>query len=165
MLFAHCTSSGKILLADLPWNEVIDRVERSGGLVARTPKSMTSLETLSGELAEVREQGWARNRGEADVGVSGVAVPVHSPDGNTIAALGVSVASERFDGVVRLHLRLIQKVARQLEKAIADEIALASHESVNHVDYPTVPPMKVEQPTARSREPRPRHSGTAPVTA
>ncbi|MEV7431866.1 IclR family transcriptional regulator [Nocardioides sp. NPDC092400] len=153
MLFAHCTASGKVLLADLPWDEVVDRVERGGGLVARTQHSITSFDVLREELALVREQGWGTNREEADPGVSGVAVAVRQPDGRPIAALSVSMARERFDGLVRLHLPLIRKIARRLEKAIAEEIALAEREEIREVDYPEVRPLAVERstkPTAAS---------------
>ena len=157
MLFAHCTGSGKVLLADLPWDEVVDRVERGGGLVARTQHSITSFEALREELAVVREQGWGANREEADPGVSGVAVPVRQPDGRPIAALAVSMARERFDGLVRLHLPLIRKVARELEKAIADEIA--ERVEVRQVDYPEV------RPLAAGRSPKPAGSPPRPVAA
>ncbi|WP_164775119.1 IclR family transcriptional regulator [Nocardioides pantholopis] len=139
MLVAHCSASGKVLLADLPWDEVVDRVERGGGLVARTPNSITSFEALRDELTLVGDRGWGANREEADLGVSGVAVAVRQPDGRPVAALSVSVARERFDGLVQLHLPLIRKVARQLEKAIADEIALAAHEDPREVDSDASP--------------------------
>lgn len=141
MLFAHCSASGKVLLADLPWDEVLDRVDRSGGLVARTPHSITTYDGLVSELDEAREAGWASNREEADIGVSGVAVPIRQPDGRAFAALAVSCASERYDGLVRLHLGLIQKIARQLERAIAAEI-LMERELVEFVDYPPVPTIR-----------------------
>jgi len=49
-------------------------------------------------------------------------VPIRSPDGRALAALGVSAASERMDAFQRMHGRLLHKMASKLERAIADDL-------------------------------------------
>lgn len=72
---AHCTSTGKALLAQLSETE-LHRLLPSKRLETVMPRSIASRTALERELSLVREQGYATNREESEEGVASVAVPV-----------------------------------------------------------------------------------------
>jgi IclR family pca regulon transcriptional regulator len=81
---------GKVLLANLPDREreqLIGELE----LTKRGPKSITSKKGLRAELQQVREDGLALGDEELGPGVRTIAAPVHGPDGDVIAAVGIPV--------------------------------------------------------------------------
>ncbi|MFF0105913.1 IclR family transcriptional regulator [Streptomyces hirsutus] len=114
----YCTASGKVLLADLPWPEVVDRVSREE-FNARTPSTITDLVVLRRQLQDVKNRGVGYNVEEADPGVCGLASPVVGADGRAIAALGVSVTSERFTDFRERYERLLVRSARELSAKVA----------------------------------------------
>jgi IclR family acetate operon transcriptional repressor len=86
-VYCHCTGVGKAVLAQLPDStvrEIVDRV----GMPPATDASITDLEVLIAELKTIRDQGFAVDEGEQEVGVRCFAVPV--PDAPTPTALSVS---------------------------------------------------------------------------
>jgi IclR family transcriptional regulator, KDG regulon repressor len=112
---AHCTALGKIMLAALP----VDQFERyltRADLKAFTPKSITAVEPLRREVAEVRRTGLAIDDGEFDAEVRCVAVPVRDFSGQAIGAIGVS------GPVWRLSIEALQKRARVV-RAAADRLS------------------------------------------
>ncbi|MGH2598466.1 MAG: IclR family transcriptional regulator [Dehalococcoidia bacterium] len=91
---AHLSAAGKVLLAHLPEEEV-ERFCRTG-LAGATQHTITSPDRLREELAEIRRQGFAINRGEWHPDACGVAVPVLDATGYAIAAIGVACPASRF---------------------------------------------------------------------
>lgn len=91
---AYATGLGKALLSDLPDDEVIRRV-RSSPLQRFTDATITDVEVLLGELAGVRERGYARDNGEYTEGVFCIAAPIRSSGGRAVAAMSVSVPHVR----------------------------------------------------------------------
>jgi IclR family transcriptional regulator, KDG regulon repressor len=91
---AHCSAAGKVLLAHLPDEEV----ERfcCAGLTSATQHTITSPERLREELAEIRRQGFAINRGEWQLEACGIAAPVLDHTGHAVAAIGVACPALRF---------------------------------------------------------------------
>jgi DNA-binding IclR family transcriptional regulator len=92
---AHATSSGKILLSDLPPAAVLQLL--GGQLAPFTAKTITDGAALAAELADVRRLGWACVCEELEVGLNAVAAPVRDSSGNVIAALSVSGPAYRLD--------------------------------------------------------------------
>jgi len=90
---AYCVSSGKVLLAFQP-ADVVNKVCSS--LQSFTDQTVNTAEDLQAQLAEIRESGYAFNRGEWTVRVRGVAAPIRDATGNVIAAVGISVPAERL---------------------------------------------------------------------
>lgn len=90
---AHCTGVGKALLAQLRDEEVLALLRRTG-MPAQTARTHTDPDALLVELVEVREQGWAVDDAEQEVGVRCVAVPV--PGSPALTALSVSGPSGRI---------------------------------------------------------------------
>jgi len=90
---AHCTGVGKALLSQLPDEQVLELLRRTG-MPARTPRTHTDPHALIAELHEIREQGWAVDDAEQEVGVRCVAVPVLGAPAR--AAVSVSGPSGRI---------------------------------------------------------------------
>lgn len=83
----HSGAAGKTLLAYLPKDEVDRRV--GGGLARYTPRTITDAARLRTELARIRRQGWAQDKGEYSPNVHAFAAPILDHDGNVVAALSV----------------------------------------------------------------------------
>lgn len=92
---AHCTSTGKVLLANLPpetRRELLD----AAGLPAHTAFTITDRGRLEEELETVRRRGWAENVNESEMGVSSVAAPIRDAAGRVVAAISVAGPGPRF---------------------------------------------------------------------
>jgi IclR family transcriptional regulator, acetate operon repressor len=90
----HARANGKVLLAFAP-DEVRDVYLRSHPLVPLTSATICDARRLERELAQIRDRGYAYDEEEYAVGVCCVAAPVMQ-NGHMIAALGISVPTERF---------------------------------------------------------------------
>ncbi|WP_220504662.1 IclR family transcriptional regulator [Microbispora sp. H13382] len=91
----HATSSGKVLLACVERQRRADLL-RAAGLRRHTPNTVTSVEDLERELAEVREHGYALSLEELEVGLNALAAPVRSFHGEVVAAISASGPTYRF---------------------------------------------------------------------
>lgn len=91
---AHASSMGRVLLAALP----PDRLEaylRQAQFRAYTRFTLDSPSELRRRLDEAGRQGWSCARGEIDEAITGISVPLMSLDGRTLAAMHVSINTER----------------------------------------------------------------------
>ena len=85
----YCTGAGKAILAFLPEEEqkrILDNTE----FIIYTSTTIRSRQELEKELAEIRSQGYAEDRGEAEIGLWCVAVPIFGQDGNPVGAISVA---------------------------------------------------------------------------
>lgn len=89
---AHCMANGKALLALMSDAAVVRLLGE--GLAAPTARSITHMDTLLAELAEVRRSGFAYDREELADGISAVAVGIAT--GARHYAVSVVVPSQRF---------------------------------------------------------------------
>ncbi len=92
---AHCTSTGKLLLAFLP----PDRLEvtlRGWRLARKTPFTVPDTRALRTALETVRQQGWAENISESELGVASIAAPIRNGRGEVIAAVSVAGPVQRL---------------------------------------------------------------------
>lgn len=92
---AYCISTGKVLLAYASPDYVKHRV--APNLVQYTEHTHGTLESLSKELARVRENGYAVNRGEWRTELSGVAAPVQDSARRVVAAIGICGLTNSLD--------------------------------------------------------------------
>jgi IclR family transcriptional regulator, pca regulon regulatory protein len=92
---AYCSAIGRVLLASLPPEEAARRV-RAMQRVALTPKTVHRAEEVLALVRQCREQGWAGNDGELELGVRSMAVPVIDREGQTVGGLSISVRAERM---------------------------------------------------------------------
>lgn len=117
-LFAHCTASGKVLLADLPWAEVRQRIS-GPDLAARTSRSLRDEAALHEELGRVRDSGVGYNMGESDVGVGAMAVPIRDEDGRAVAALGITALLSDFPAFRERYEPMLKTMGQALGRRLA----------------------------------------------
>lgn len=86
---AHCTALGKVILAALRPEQLERFIERAD-FKPMTSKSITEIEPLRREIAEVRRVGMAFDDGEFDPELRCVAVPVRDFTNQVIGAIGIS---------------------------------------------------------------------------
>ena len=86
---AYCTAVGKAILAYLPESQV-ESIVRKHGLKAMTANTITSFLELKGELAAIRDQGYAIDNEEIEEGVRCVGCVVRDFSGGPVAAISVS---------------------------------------------------------------------------
>jgi DNA-binding IclR family transcriptional regulator len=110
---AHCTSTGKALLAELSDGELLQLFPEED-LVRLTPRSIATRTALLQALAQVRAHGYARSEEEAEEGVTSVAVALHSTRSPRLA-VNASVPVSRMSG------ELLESVLRHLTEA-AEEL-------------------------------------------
>lgn len=108
---AHTTGLGKVLLSELPAAELDQRL---GGvrLERFTANTITDQAKLRAELQRIHERGYGEDREEYVVGCRCIAMPIHDPSGQAIAAMSVSVPTPRFN----------QRFAKQVRVALTDTL-------------------------------------------
>jgi DNA-binding IclR family transcriptional regulator len=96
---AHCTSTGKLLLAFLKPAE-LERRLTGYTLEAKTPSTITDHVVLREKLERIRERGYATNLNESEIGIASIAAPIRDATGEVVAAISVAGALPRFEGPV-----------------------------------------------------------------
>ena len=95
----HCTSQGKIILANRPASEVGALLRRKE-LYAYTDATVTDAQALLQELPALKRAGYAEERQEYRLGLQSVAAPIFDNRGDCSYAIGVicmaTVSEERF---------------------------------------------------------------------
>lgn len=92
---AYCSSMGRVLLAALPPEPARQRLQ---ALARRkiTPRTITGVEALMRELAQVRAQGFATIDQELEAGLISIAVPVFDASGQVVAAINCGTHASRL---------------------------------------------------------------------
>lgn len=93
---AHCTGTGKVLLAFLPADR-LKRLLTGWDLPARSGATITDPAALRQQLARIREQGYALNLEESEVGAASAGAPVRDHTGEVVAALSVAGPRQRIE--------------------------------------------------------------------
>ncbi len=96
---AHCTSSGKVLLAHR--SEPEREAFLTQPLQPLTPHTIVAPDALRAELATVRARGWAMAINEREIGVASVAAPVRDRHGDVVAAISIGAPVARFGAASR----------------------------------------------------------------
>ncbi|CUR61322.1 putative Allantoin/glyoxylate utilization operons negative regulator [metagenome] len=89
---SHCSALGKVFHA---WHAL---EVPEGELERPTPQTLATPAALQRDCVRTRERGWAITADELEIGLTGVAVPVHGARGDVVAALGVSGPTPRLEG-------------------------------------------------------------------
>jgi IclR family pca regulon transcriptional regulator len=92
---AYCTSMGRVLLAQLPREEIDEFLGRVR-MRSITEKTITSRDVLRRVLDQVLEKGYALVDQELEIGLRSIAVPVRGATGAVIAAMNVSAQAARI---------------------------------------------------------------------
>jgi IclR family pca regulon transcriptional regulator len=106
---AAYTSIGKLLLASLDEGDLQARITDASFSASAGPNAKVSLAELRGELAVIREQGWAMQDEELAYGLRSVAAPVTSPDGRALAGVNLAVQAQDWSS---------QRIIRELRPAV-----------------------------------------------
>ena len=93
---AHCTSTGKVMLAQLSEAE-LRQLLPDEKLQRVTARSIGSRSELEAELSRIRESGYAVNREESEEGVASVAVPIPTRAPGLRLALNAAAPHNRLD--------------------------------------------------------------------
>jgi IclR family pca regulon transcriptional regulator len=121
---AHATATGRVLLASLE-PAALEQYLRDLELPDTRPGAVSSAAELERELINVRETGWAIVDHELEPGLRTVAAPIRAPNGNVLAAAGISSLSSRRDreslrvDVVAPLLATIKQIETKLHVASA----------------------------------------------
>lgn len=117
---AYCTSMGRVLLADLPEDELLARLEASDRQ-PRTRHTVTDVPTLVARVAQVRRQGWCIVNQELEEGLISLAVPITNRAGRTVAALNISGQANRTNVKLAQEqlLPALQDSARTISRLLA----------------------------------------------
>ncbi len=92
---AHSTALGKALIACMPIDHVQELIKRYG-LPVMTHKTITDPTRLLAELDQVREQGYAVDDEENEIGGRCVGVPIFDHTGQPAAAVSISAPTARL---------------------------------------------------------------------
>jgi DNA-binding IclR family transcriptional regulator len=93
---AHCTSTGKVMLAQLTEPELRQLLPQEK-LTRITPRSIGNRSELEAELSRIREGGYAVNREESEEGVASLAVPMPTRAPGLRLALNVAAPKNRLE--------------------------------------------------------------------
>ncbi len=114
----YCTGVGKLLLAHASAEEV-ERILDREQLRRFTAHTITDRVLLARELDNIRQQGFAFDDEEHEVGVRCVAAPVHNSQGATVAALSISMPSVRLpNSEIPRYRELVTKAAEEISQRI-----------------------------------------------
>jgi DNA-binding IclR family transcriptional regulator len=117
----HASAPGKLVLAELDDSQLAPWVERTRPQ-RFTPRTLTTLRALRGELATIRAQGYAELHDELEPALASLAVTVRATRGETLAFVGISGPSARLDAKRRRALvRPLRAAAEQIARAVADQ--------------------------------------------
>lgn len=115
--WAHCTGTGKLLLAYLP-DAQLDELLHGWILEPRTACTITDHRLLRKDLKEIRRRGWSQNRSESEDGVLSVAGPVRDVSGAVVAAMSVAGPAQRMDPVIDAITRVVVEAAATASKRL-----------------------------------------------
>ena len=118
LLPLHAGSPGKVLLANLPPEE-IQRVLEHGRLTAFTPNTTVDQAALMAELELIRRQGYAITAGEHTLGISSVSCPVRDQHARAIASINISGPTFRLtEPKCREYLPRLMEVAASVSRQL-----------------------------------------------
>lgn len=92
---AYCSAMGRVMLASLPPTEAMRRVHG----MARprlTQGTVVDASQILKLVERCRDDGYATNDGELEIGVRSMAVPVSDRAGNFVGAMSIAVRAERM---------------------------------------------------------------------
>ncbi len=113
----HCTGLGKALLAF----SSADHIERiaTGPLPRATKNTITTEKALRIELSKIREQGFAIDDVENELGIRCVGAPILGHEGTAIAAISIAGPDTRMTPERTLELATeVKSVARKISRQL-----------------------------------------------
>ncbi len=125
----HATAGGKAMIAYLPRQET-EIVLSHCGLRQWTSHTITNSAKLFAELDEVRERGYAIDRGEYTRDLHCVAAPIFGPLGQVDGCIGVAGTAEQIDDAAFVRLgTLVRESARVISGQLGPKRAAPPNRS------------------------------------
>jgi IclR family transcriptional regulator, pca regulon regulatory protein len=121
---AYCTAMGKAILAFVAEErlaEIIPRIE----FVPRGPNTLTSASAFRAELERIRASGIAVNDEELAYGLRSIAAPIHSHEGEVVAALNLAVhrTMVSMDELIARYGPPVAQTARDISLSLGHRLA------------------------------------------
>ena len=117
----HAPAIGKALMAAMG-EEELEAMVHAIGRPRFTPATLTEPAALLAEVARVRKEEIAHDRGELDPDVRCMAVPVRDFSGRTVAAIGISGPVWRMsDAALEEKERMLRSAADELSNLLGGE--------------------------------------------
>ncbi len=119
----HATSLGKILLAySYPdHEELMNNGVFEEKLTSYTKHTITNHQKLIRELKKVKNQGYAIDREELELGLICLAVPIFNQKNELVAGLSVAGPSSRFKiGKLKTYLKILNSGANEIKRKIGE---------------------------------------------
>jgi IclR family transcriptional regulator, acetate operon repressor len=110
----HAGSAGKVFMA---WDPLARQDAVGHGLSRLTPNTVVDIDELTGQLAAIREDGYAASFEERDLGASSISAPVFGFTGDLAAVIGIGAPIQRLD----------RADTARLAPAVTSAAAQASH--------------------------------------
>jgi IclR family pca regulon transcriptional regulator len=120
---AHCTSMGRVLLADLDAAS-LDAMLREYPPMRRTERTITDIRQLKAELGRVREQDWCIVDQELEEGLVSLSAPIRDRAGRAIAAMNISGQANRTSPAM-----MVERFLPKLRAAAAEISRMLHHKS------------------------------------
>jgi IclR family transcriptional regulator, pca regulon regulatory protein len=116
---AYCTALGRVLLAHLTDEQVNIELSKVDW-TQHTKHTVTSRSRLEELLVEVRQDGFAINDQELEIGLRSIAVPVRNVVGTVVAAMNVSSQASRVSRreLVERCLPVLRNAAEKLSSQL-----------------------------------------------
>lgn len=121
----HCTSVGKVILAHLPEDEVVDIITKKG-LEQHTENTITDQTIFIEELQKVKKQGYGVEIEENEEGITCIAAPIFDHKGDIIAAVSISGPSTRM---TKQRLLELMPSITETGKTISKRLGFANQDS------------------------------------
>lgn len=116
----HCSGVGKVLLANMreaDRNEVLNNLV----FVRNTVHTITDKDVLREHLRQIREQGYAIDAEEIEIGLCCVAAPVFNSRNQAVAAVSVSGPSVRLMGEkLAVFTKQVQETAQEISRQLGN---------------------------------------------
>ena len=114
----HATGVGKLHLLNYSGAK-LEELEKKYGFPKYTDHTITSVDSLKKEIAQIRKQGYALDNEECEEGVKCVAVPVWNFNGDVAAAISLSapvirLEKERTDQIIEFLKKIGEEASREL---------------------------------------------------
>ena len=116
---AYCTSMGRVLLAGLRDDQVLDLLQ-AAPLQSRTRHTLTEPNAVLAKVQQARRQGWCLVNQELEEGLVSMAAPVVDRAGRTLAAINISGQVNRTSArqMQETMLAPLREAARQISQVL-----------------------------------------------
>ncbi len=113
----HATSLGKVLMSSMSEAEILEAL-RLSGMKSYTRNTIITPEAMMVEIEEVKERGYAFDKGEYIDNLMCMAAPIHNAEGEMLAVISVSGPLDRveqnYEEILSEVLSMSQRASREM---------------------------------------------------